>query len=176
MPSFPARILLTRNLKPMATAQRGYRVRSTCPPGTRIAAVRSHARLHAEQARLNKEQGRAFTTTRVASATKDSQDRESLNPTSTEYSKSGGGDASAAHEAEAFDPKSTRPEEEGGRGKGDSLNVSPGSSEVNQSKEAENKATAKSPSESSSQSGERNRQSSGGSPAKNGPGASDYSG
>jgi len=37
--------------------------------------------------------------------------RESMNTTSTEYSQSAG-DAAAAHESEAFDPNSTRPEQE----------------------------------------------------------------
>lgn len=42
---------------------------------------------------------------------KDSQDRDSLNPRSTEYSKSGSDDAAAASNT-AFDPEKTAPETE----------------------------------------------------------------
>ncbi|KAF2735868.1 hypothetical protein EJ04DRAFT_511487 [Polyplosphaeria fusca] len=65
---------------------------------------------------------------------KDTQDKDSLNPTSTEYSKSGSDDAAAAGDA-AFNPNKTRPEEEKktsnkeSEGAG-SLDVSPGNPEV----------------------------------------------
>ncbi len=45
-------------------------------------------------------------------AQKDAQDKDSLNPRSTEYSKSGSDDGSAAMKEAAFDPKQTSPEEE----------------------------------------------------------------
>lgn len=44
-------------------------------------------------------------------ATKDAQDKDSLKPRATEYSKSGSDDA-AAHEDAAFDPNQTEPETE----------------------------------------------------------------
>ncbi|KAH7069693.1 hypothetical protein BKA63DRAFT_87792 [Paraphoma chrysanthemicola] len=64
---------------------------------------------------------------------KDTQDKDSLNPQSTEYSKSGTDDAAASSDA-AFNPNTTSPEaaertaenEEGGN----SLNVSPGNEKV----------------------------------------------
>lgn len=40
----------------------------------------------------------------------DLMDKDSINTTSTEYSKSGGGDAGAAQTDHAFDPSSTSPE------------------------------------------------------------------
>jgi hypothetical protein len=51
-------------------------------------------------------------THRVTFAYKDDQDKDSLKPGSSEYSKSGKGDDAAAHSEEAFDPDSTRPEEQ----------------------------------------------------------------
>lgn len=44
-------------------------------------------------------------------ATKDAQDKDSLKPRATEYSKSGSDDA-AAHDDAAFDPRQTKPETE----------------------------------------------------------------
>lgn len=43
-------------------------------------------------------------------------DREAVNPTSSEYSKTGG-DGTVAHEKEAFDPSTTRPETEEAQGR-----------------------------------------------------------
>lgn len=78
---------------------------------------------------------RFLSTTSMRSATKTTQDKDSLQPQSTEYSKSGSDD-SATHSDAAFDPSKTSPEEaeataesEAG-GKDNSLNVSPGNEEV----------------------------------------------
>jgi hypothetical protein len=71
---------------------------------------------------------RFLRTTPSRLASKDSQDKDSLNPRSTEYAKSGSDDG-AAHSDAAFDPNQTSPEEaeataekEGGD---NSLNASP---------------------------------------------------
>ncbi|RMZ68358.1 Ferredoxin [Pyrenophora seminiperda CCB06] len=76
-----------------------------------------------------------FSTTPARLAQKDAQDKDSLKPRSTEYSKSGSDD-SAAHSDAAFNPNKTSPEEaertaerEAG-GKQNSLNVSPGNKDV----------------------------------------------
>lgn len=55
---------------------------------------------------------RPFSSTLPAYARKDTQDKDSLKPLPNEYSKSGSDDAAAATEKAAFDPSSTRPEEE----------------------------------------------------------------
>merc|ERR1712072_821448 len=72
----------------------GNTMRRTCPPGTRISSVR-RSRFHSTPA--------------VRYAYKDDQDKDSLNPRSTEYSKSGS-DNEAAQTDEAFDPSTTSPE------------------------------------------------------------------
>lgn len=69
-----------------------HRLRTTVPPGTRIAAVRSYYKSSIHKY-----------------PTKDAQDRESLNPQSTEYSKSGSDDIAATSNT-AFDPHKTAPE------------------------------------------------------------------
>ncbi|KAF2193972.1 hypothetical protein K469DRAFT_709451 [Zopfia rhizophila CBS 207.26] len=65
---------------------------------------------------------------------KDTQDKDSLKPTSSEYSKSGTDDAAAANEDAAFNPNKTRPDQEkktaGKKGDGNPLEVSPGNQEV----------------------------------------------
>jgi hypothetical protein len=78
---------------------------------------------------------RFMSTTPTRLAAKDTQDKDSLNPQSTEYSKSGSDDSVAASDA-AFNPSKTSPEEaeataekEAG-GKDNSLNVSPGNEEI----------------------------------------------
>jgi hypothetical protein len=55
---------------------------------------------------------RAFSTTPLLAARKDTQDKDSLAPLPNEYSKSGSDDAAAAVEKAAFDPNETRPEQE----------------------------------------------------------------
>jgi len=55
-------------------------------------------------------QTRTFSSSRMALyATKETMDKDSLKPVSTEYSQTGGDDA-VAHESEAFDPSQTTPE------------------------------------------------------------------
>jgi len=73
---------------------------------------------------------------------KDDQDKDSLKPRSSEYSKSGsGGDDGAASSDAAFDPGQTRPEEqernvgkESGGDANNSLGVSPANSKVSEGK------------------------------------------
>ncbi|KAL8693930.1 MAG: hypothetical protein Q9218_001344 [Villophora microphyllina] len=50
--------------------------------------------------------------TRLAYPRKDSQDKDSLKPEATEYSKSGTDDASARQEDTAFDPSTTNPQDQ----------------------------------------------------------------
>jgi hypothetical protein len=85
---------------------------------------------------------RFLTTSRTLFAAKDTQDKDSLHPQSTEYSKSGSDDA-AAHSDAAFNPKKTSPEEaeataesEQG-GKDNSLNASPGNKDISEPVSAE---------------------------------------
>lgn len=80
----------------MATS---YRLRSTCPPGTRIASVRQKS-----------QEQKWFHSVGGLRAQKDTQHKDSLKPRSTEYSKSGGGDQAAATES-AFDPSTSDPDE-----------------------------------------------------------------
>lgn len=78
---------------------------------------------------------RFVSTTPIRFAQKDAQDKDSLVPRSTEYSKSGSDDA-AAHSDAAFDPNQTRPETEEATaeseagGKDNSLNASPGNPDI----------------------------------------------
>ncbi|KAH7381476.1 hypothetical protein DE146DRAFT_287245 [Phaeosphaeria sp. MPI-PUGE-AT-0046c] len=80
---------------------------------------------------------RFLSTTPARFAQKDAQDKDSLKPRSTEYSKSGSDDAAASSDA-AFNPNKTSPEEaeataerEQG-GKDNSLNASPGNPDISQ--------------------------------------------
>ncbi|KAF2117222.1 hypothetical protein BDV96DRAFT_598146 [Lophiotrema nucula] len=82
--------------------------------------------------------GRCFSNTPLTLfPRKDTQDKDSLDPSSSEYSKSGTDNATAGTDA-AFDPNETRPEKEehnagqesGGGGDQNSLNVSPSNPEV----------------------------------------------
>ena len=68
--------------------------------------------------------GRSFhATTRTAWPRKDSQDKDSINRESTEYSKSGTDDQTANEADAAFDPNLTRPEaEEEKAGEGKAVN------------------------------------------------------
>ncbi|KAF1850278.1 uncharacterized protein K460DRAFT_272578 [Cucurbitaria berberidis CBS 394.84] len=80
---------------------------------------------------------RFLSTTPTKFAAKDSQDKDSVNPRSTETSKSGSDDAAASSDA-AFNPNKTSPEsaeataENEAGGKDNSLNVSPGNQDVSQ--------------------------------------------
>ena len=91
----------TRRVSRLMASTTSYRVRSTCPPGTRIAAVRQNGA--DAQNRWFHAAGRRY-------AQKDTQDKDSLKPRSTEYSKSSGGDSAAATES-AFDGSTSSPEE-----------------------------------------------------------------
>jgi hypothetical protein len=80
---------------------------------------------------------RFLSTTPTRFAQKDAQDKDSLVPRSTEYSKSGSDDAAAKSDA-AFNPNKTSPEEaertaekEAG-GKDNSMNASPGNHEISE--------------------------------------------
>jgi hypothetical protein len=83
---------------------------------------------------------RFLSTSRPLLAQKDAQDKDSLVPRSTEYSKSGSDDA-AAHSDAAFNPSKTSPEEaeataerEQG-GEDNSLNASPGNQDISKPKD-----------------------------------------
>ena len=78
---------------------------------------------------------RFLSSTSTRFAQKDAQDKDSLKPRSTEYSKSGSDDG-AAHSDAAFNPSKTSPEEaeataerEAG-GKANTMNVSPGNKDI----------------------------------------------
>ncbi|TKA70245.1 hypothetical protein B0A49_05315 [Cryomyces minteri] len=105
---------------------------------------------------------------------KDSQDKDSVVPKSTEYSKSGSDDASAATEDAAFDPNTTRPEQEQGQAEAESggasnnpLEVSPANQEVSKARGEQEGGAGASKAESGQSSG-REGASGGGSPTKNG--------
>jgi hypothetical protein len=80
---------------------------------------------------------RFLSTTRARLAQKDAQDKDSLKPRSTEYSKSGSDDAAASSDA-AFNPDKTSPEaaeataEQEQGGKDNSLNASPGNKDISE--------------------------------------------
>ncbi|KAF2870079.1 hypothetical protein BDV95DRAFT_72516 [Massariosphaeria phaeospora] len=103
-------------------------------------------------------------------ARKDSQDKDSLNPTAAEYGQSGSDDAAAANEDAAFNPNKTSPEEEVKTAEkgvdSNPLEVSPGNPEVSKPRESDEGGAQGSP-KSSSGSG-----SGGGSPNKAGGGKS----
>lgn len=96
----------SRRLSATIMAMPQYRLRTTCPRATRIATIRA--------ATASNSQARSLHASRVAlGATKeDHMDRSRLNPTSTEYSKSGSDDKSAAMQDAAFNPNKTSPESE----------------------------------------------------------------
>ena len=83
---------------------------------------------------------RPFSLSPLNQARKDTQDKDSLKPEPTEYSKSGSDDAAAATEKAAFDPSSTRPEEEqniAGResgGDANPLEASPANQDISKDK------------------------------------------
>lgn len=80
---------------------------------------------------------RLLSTTQFRRATKDAQHKDTLKPTSTEYSKSGSDDA-AAHTDTAFNPNETRPAEEEASaereagGKENSLGASPANKDISE--------------------------------------------
>ncbi|KAF2847457.1 hypothetical protein T440DRAFT_470973 [Plenodomus tracheiphilus IPT5] len=80
---------------------------------------------------------RFLSNTPVRAATKGAEDKDTLKPTSTEYSKSGSDD-SAAHSDAAFNPNVTKPEaeeasvEKEAGGKDNSLNASPSNTDISE--------------------------------------------
>ncbi|KAH8722912.1 hypothetical protein GQ44DRAFT_621523 [Phaeosphaeriaceae sp. PMI808] len=78
---------------------------------------------------------RFVSTTPNLFAQKDAQDKDSLKPRSTEYSKTGSDDA-AAHSDAAFNPNKTSPEEAEATAEreegGNSLNVSPSNEKISE--------------------------------------------
>ena len=98
---------------------------------------------HANFARLSIPTAPRFISmTASRSASKDSQDKDTLKPRSTEYSKSGSDDG-AAHSDAAFNPNKTSPEEAEATaerevgGKDNSLNASPGNKDISQPNSSE---------------------------------------
>jgi hypothetical protein len=86
-----------------------YQLRRTCPPGTRIASVRQRTKSVNSATAIAVSN---FHTSLRVQAYKDDQDKDSLKPGSSEYSKSGTGDDEAAHSDAAFDPNQTGPKEQ----------------------------------------------------------------
>jgi hypothetical protein len=147
----------------MATAYSSasrLRLRRTCPPGTRIASVR---RLHGSSSL-------------AYPPTKEGQDKDSLTPRSTEYSKSGDDDAAAATSKTAFDPNQTAPETEDKSADQESgqnvnpLNVSPANRGVSQPRESTEGGAESSSGESRHSQSQRQRTSGKGSAPKSGSG------
>ncbi|KAK0281286.1 hypothetical protein LTR35_007662 [Friedmanniomyces endolithicus] len=111
-------------------------------------------------------------------ARKDTQDKDSLKPEPSEYSKSGSDDAAAAVDDAAFNPDITSPEQEQASAKEQSgsdaenpLEVSPANQEVSKPKEQLQGQTEGSSAESGgSGSSGRQRTSGGSSPPKSGGG------
>ncbi|KKY14159.1 hypothetical protein UCDDS831_g08374 [Diplodia seriata] len=139
-----------------------YRLRSTCPRGTRIAAIRATTKTTAPTAPMTMTNStRLFHHSRtvLGSTKEDHMERDRLNPSSTEYSKSGSDDDAAKMSDAAFNPDKTSPEEA----------VGPGNQEVSSSKDPEQGGPDRSPSESGEPSS-RARSSSRGSPKKHGDG------
>jgi len=90
---------------------------------------------------------RAFTQTSLARyPRKDSQDKDSIDPSPTEYSKSGT-DADSAHKSSAFDPSQTKPETEKNSSEGSDLDVSPANPEVSKQRDQTEGGAENSPSE-----------------------------
>ncbi|KAI9712466.1 MAG: hypothetical protein M1812_006881 [Candelaria pacifica] len=132
-----------------------YRLRTTCPSGTRSASVRN---LHR--------------TTVKSYPRKDSQHKDSINTEATEYSKSGTDDQAAREEEAAFDPQQTSPEKQretagkdSGAG-GNPLDVSPANPEVSKQRDDTKDGPSNSSASAGTMSG-RKRASGGGSPQKN---------
>lgn len=104
----------------------------------RLQPTRSLARV----ARTQFSQPRFLSTTRPLFARKGAEDKDSINTTSNEYSKSGSDDA-AAHTDAAFDPNQTSPEaaeasaEKESGGKDNSLNMSPGNHEASRANDSQ---------------------------------------
>lgn len=198
------RALLSAATKPSTTTTTmPYRLRTTCPRATRIATIRAST---ASTAAMNSSTTTTTTTstttpsttpsttrslhfsrTLLGSTKEDHMERDRLNPTSTEYSKTGSDDAAAHMDDAAFNPDKTSPEEALGSAERESgevrhqqqqqsssqepspLNVSPGNRDVSATKDPKQSGPDRSPSE-SGEASSRARTSSRGSPAKHGSG------
>jgi len=141
-----------------------HALRRTCPPHTRIARRSNNSG--------NSSPSNSFhTNSRYLWPSKDAQDKDSLNPRSTEYSKTGSDDSAASDTA--FDPSSTRPETEQAQegesdnaNEGNPLDVSPSNKEVSNPRDPQEGGADKAPQEN------RNRTSGHGSANKAGGGKS----
>lgn len=111
---------------------------------------------------------RFLSTSRSLFAQKGAEDKDSINTTSNEYSKSGSDDE-AAHTDAAFNPNQTSPEaaeasaEKEAGGKDNSLNASPGNHEISHANDPEIGGASQ---------GTNNKSSGAGSPNKQGGGSS----
>lgn len=83
-------------------------LRKSVPPHTRIASIRQQSR-PAIGLVVPSEKRQFSRLTWLALPQKDSQDRESIDRESTEYSKSGTDDQAAGIDWAAFDPNTTEP-------------------------------------------------------------------
>lgn len=126
------------------------------------------ARSLARAARIQFVQPRFISTSRPLFARKGAEDKDSIDATPTEYSKTGS-DNAAAHTDAAFDPNQTSPEaaeasaEQEAGGADNSLNVSPGNHEVSHANDPQVGGASK---------GTHDKPSGAGSPNKQGGGSS----
>jgi len=139
-----------------------HTLRRTCPPHTRIVRRSNNSGNSSPSSSFH-------TNSRYLWPSKDAQDKDSLKPRSTEYSKSGSDD-SAANDT-AFDPNTTRPETEEAQesdnpAEGNSLEVSPGNKKVSEARDPKEGEVDNAPQEN------RARTSGHGSPSKAGGGKS----
>lgn len=74
-------------------------------------------------ARINSVRALSYTPTSIRLAQKDAQHKDSLNPRSTEYSKSGSDDDAARVQETAFDSDKTSPEEQMNHAEGEASKV-----------------------------------------------------
>jgi len=142
-----------------------YTLRRTCPPGTRIVRRGISGNNSASTSTTNTSPSSSFhTSARYAYPQKDTQDKDSLKPRSTEYSKSGSDDAAAS--GTAFDPNQTKPETEKKNEDENELEVSPANTKVSGQRPAQEGGADHAPEHN------RERTSGGGSAPKNGGGRS----
>lgn len=80
-------------------------LRRTVPASTRLPISSLQSHLPATSRPFSHSTGLAY-------PRKDSQDKDSIQPEATEYSKSGTDDGAARQESAAFDPSKTSPEDE----------------------------------------------------------------
>ncbi|KAF1925993.1 uncharacterized protein M421DRAFT_7494 [Didymella exigua CBS 183.55] len=125
----------------------------------RLQPTRSLAR----SARIQFVQPRFLSTSRPLFARKSAEDKDSINTSSNEYSKSGSDDA-AAHTDAAFNPNQTSPEaaeasaEKESGDANNSLNVSPGNHEVSHANDPEIGGASQGTNDKPSGSGSPNKQ------------------